>query len=275
MPRPLLDSEIEAKIRAMALARRRLSREIKRLNELAAGATLPDGTTSEVDRLVLLSRGILDSAGRSLGILPASAEPEAADPSPAAPASKEPIPSPADEKPPTAEHQLALQGHARWFLAPDLIAYLGSVRKSGVLRISTASEVFTMEFSGGDIVHCESTRPSSGQRLGDILISQGALDRPTLEAQLATPSTERMGARLLSAGIINREQLDAALRTQVQVLFCHLCREEARGFTFWVGPAMFAAGGIRLSAISLLLEATRVNDEVADRLSWLEDHHAR
>jgi len=268
MQRPALDPEVEAKIRAMALARRRLAREIKRISAMAGRLSPLDLVATEVDRLVLLSRWMLDSSRRSLSPLPAAQEPDARPPA-AIP------PSPTEEVAPTPEHKLVLRGHARWFLAPDLIAYLGSAKKSGVLRISTTSEVFTIEFLAGDIVHCESTRPYSSQRLGDILISQGALDRLTLETQLGAPSPLRLGARLLHRGIITKRQLDAALETQVQILFCRLCREEARNFTFWTGPPMFAEGGVRLSAISLILEGSRVNDEFADSLSWLEERQAQ
>jgi hypothetical protein len=44
-----------------------------------------------------------------------------------------------------------------------------------------------------------------------------------------------------------------------------------KSFSFWTGPAMFASGGIRLSAIGLLLEGTRVNDEFASTLDTLLD----
>ena len=263
MQRPLLDPEIESKLRALALARRRLSREIKRLNAIAEGKP-SDARLGEIDRLVLLARWILDTNKSSIG-------PEVG--APAAPARRAPAIPLVEEKPPTPQHELVMHGQTHWFHAPDLIAYLGSVRKTGVLRITAASEIFTIEFSVGDIVHCESTRPSPGQRLGDILISQGALTRSSLESHLASPSEERLGARLLRSGVITEGQLDAALRTQVQVLFCHLCREETKSFRFWTGPPLFPTGGIKMSAISLLLEGARVNDEFADRLGWLEDRH--
>lgn len=277
-----MDPETESKIRAMALARRRLAREIRRLKGGSDDRTpLPQAST-EMDRLVLLSRSIFDSSSDSTGLRPEATEPRAnaRDSAVAGPEHDDPAPSglapcPSYEQPPTPEHKLVLQGQAGWFLTPDLIGCLGSVRKSGILKIQTVSEVFTIEFHAGDIVHCESTRPSAGQRLGDILVSQGALDRATLEEHLEAPSTERLGTRLLKEGIITQHQLDSALKAQIQVLFCHLGREKSKGFTFWAGPSLFAASGIRMSVISLLLEGARVNDEFADGLQWLEDRYVQ
>lgn len=254
----------------MALARRRLAREIKRLLKEGTGAPPPPGeATTEMDRLVLLARLMLDSTPQ-LPELPEAATELKGQP-PAEPPKRTRSATKFHERPPTPDHTLVMEGHGGWLPTPDLVGCLGSFRKSGVLRIRTAGEVFTIEFQFGDIVHCESTRLSSGQRIGDILVAQGSLDRNLLEKELEVQSTERLGIRLVNAGIVSQEQLDAALKAQIQVLFYHLCREEVKSFSFWVGPAMFASGGIRLSAIGLLLEGTRVNDEFASTLDTLLD----
>lgn len=254
----------------MALARRRLAREIKRLLKEGPGsASAPGDASTEMDRLVLLARLMLDSSRPSPDLPDEAAGVRA--PDPAEVAKRNRAATRFHERPPTPEHTLVMQGHSGWLPTPDLVGCLGSFRKSGILRIRTGGEVFTIEFHLGDIVHCESTRLSSGQRLGDILVSQGSLDRIVLEKELEVHSTERLGLRLLKAGIITQPQLDAALKAQIQVLFYHLCREEVKSFSFWIGPAMFASGGIRLSAIGLLLEGTRVNDEFASTLDTLLD----
>ena len=105
MQRPLLDPEIASKIRAMALARRRLSRGIKRLNGIGESEPRSEAGRAEVDRLVLLSRWILDSDRRSSALPP--------EPAPPAPL-RTPAPIPlAEERPPTPQHELVSDSNHR------------------------------------------------------------------------------------------------------------------------------------------------------------------
>src|SRR5690349_153831 len=85
-------------------------------------------------------------------------------------------PEVADETPPSAQHKLALRGHDQPIPTPDLVNFLSSQKKNGLLEVVTATELFTLEFQNGDIVHAQSNRTPEGQRLGDILVARKACD---------------------------------------------------------------------------------------------------
>lgn len=165
---------------------------------------------------------------------------------------------------PSKEHSLALYGHGTVLPISELIGFLGTIGKSGILRVNTADQSFVLEFLEGYIVHCEATCAPPGLRLGDLLVTQGVITRASLESALAGCTTRRLGQALLEMRLIDKEHLTAALRTQIQWLFSRLFREEVKSFTFWIGPPLQAGDGVRLNANSLLLEGARLSDEGND-----------
>lgn len=166
---------------------------------------------------------------------------------------------------PSARHELALSGRADSIATPDLIGFLSAQRKTGILEVATADETFRLELAGGDVVHAQSDRTPEGQRLGDVLVAQGAIERARLderaEAARARAGGPRLGATLVDDGVVTREQLLAALQVQIQQLFQRLFEAQPTGFTFWSGPPVDADEAVRMNATSLLLEGARVCDE--------------
>jgi hypothetical protein len=110
------------------------------------------------------------------------------------------------------------------------------------------------------------SRMPKGHRLGDVLVEQGALGRSTLEDACADEPTRPLGRLLLEKRLIQKEHLTEALRAQIQWLFNRLFREEAKNFTFWIGPPINSEDGVRLNTTSLLLEGARSSDEADGNL---------
>jgi hypothetical protein len=285
-----LDIERSSKIRALALASRCLTREMKRLRDAPPTRDMDEGSALEIERLVHLARTILDptysreDAGYSR---------EDAGPSALARTTFFPhvTPSPSSAKsaagssnghaskrgenlridllgdgPPSSKHSMALLGHGTRIPIPELVGFLGSLGVDGILRVGTRKELYLVEFGGGQIVHAEASSAPLGHRLGDILVSQGAIDRIELESAFAEEASWKLGRHLVEENLISREQLVHALQTQIQLLFCRLFREEAQSLTFWSGPRLYGEEGVRLNSTSLLLEGARVNDEAEDGL---------
>ena len=254
------------KLMALELSCRRLAQQAK---ILALGGTIVDFARLEkVDGMVLKSLEALDqeiagaaapapktakkrlSAGALLDMLRGKDEepPKGA-------------PERSLDTPPTPEHALALRGVGDAWPTPDLLGFLSSQRKTGLLEVATATEVFTIEFESGDIVHAHVSRTLPEQRLGDVLVANGAIDRETLERVRGTKQKARLGELLLQGGYVTEEHLLAALQTQIQLLFNRLFVARASRFSFWGGPPVHAQGGMRLNAMALILEGARRFDE--------------
>lgn len=162
---------------------------------------------------------------------------------------------------PSSNHTLSLRGHEQLIPTPDLVNFLSSQKKTGLLEVVTAAEQFTLEFDNGDIVHAQSNRTPEGQRLGDILVSRNVIERTVLEQFLRTAGSGRLGETLVAQKWITQEQFLDALRLQIHWLFQRLFEQAASRFCFWSGPPLNADSNVRLNATALLLDGARAFDE--------------
>jgi hypothetical protein len=166
-----------------------------------------------------------------------------------------------DDKPPSEKHKLALRVYGQFLPAPDLIGFLSTYHRTGILEVEAPGELFLVEFEEGDIVHAQSNHMPDGQRLGDVLVSKGYIDREALEKARRENPTGRLGEILLGRALVDKTQLLGALQTQIQLLFNRMFEAPTTRFTFWAGPPMRADEKLRLNATSLLLEGARASDE--------------
>lgn len=166
---------------------------------------------------------------------------------------------------PGPKHAIALRAAAGFVTTPDLITFLSSSRQTGILVVATPVETFVLEFEAGDIVHAHSDGAPKGQRLGDILVDQGAVSRERLDAALASEVPIRIGLHLWEAGQVTHDQLLTALARQIRLQFARLFDLPPLQFTFWTGPPVRAQRKMRLPVTALLLDSARVADERAQR----------
>jgi hypothetical protein len=164
------------------------------------------------------------------------------------------------DTPPSPRHTLALRGHGACVPISELLGFLGAQQKTGLLEVVTPAEVYAVELQGGDIVHVDVSRMPPGHRLGDVLVVQGAINREMLEVMRKMYASERLGEVLLRQRLVTREQLYWALQTQIQLLFNRLFVAPMTRFSFWAGPPIAENRGIRMSAMTLILEGSRVLD---------------
>lgn len=252
------------KLLALDLACQRLARRAKALATISAA--IEAGRVEEVDRLVTLALAMLGEKSAQ----PAAAEVETKkkpsgnlllrmlrgkDEEKPAP------PKQVENAPPSPNHTLALRGEGACFPPPDLLGFLSAQHKTGTLEFVTANEVYTLEFKDGDVVHAHVNPTVPRQRLGDILVSSGAITREDIERIRSQGMSQRLGEVLLQENLVTREQLTAALRTQVQLLFNRMFAAEVTRFQFWNGPPILADEGMRLNAMALIFEGARTHDE--------------
>src|SRR5262245_22054827 len=165
---------------------------------------------------------------------------------------------------PGPDHKLALRGSATLVALPDLLTFLCSIKKTGVLLVDAIDERFAVELREADIVHAHSDCAPAGERLGDVLVEQGVITQVDLDALLAgrkKRGEDRLGTRLIERGYASTEQLLAALEVQIRRLFHRLFTTVATELVFWEGPCVWGEDGMRLNATKLLLDGARAMDE--------------
>lgn len=121
------------------------------------------------------------------------------------------------------------------FSPADALQFLSVNKQTGRLVIGGDEETFTIGLEEGDVVSAYSDASPPGQRLGEILVSRGALSKAELEAFLMrhTQDPARIGRMLTSGELVSREEIYAALREQMGNLFgrCFSSRPRRIAFT--------------------------------------------
>lgn len=155
-----------------------------------------------------------------------------------------------------------LQGYTWAVSLPDIMGFLQMQQKSGVLRVNIGSEVVSLIFDRGDLIHACSDNSPPGTRLGEILVAQGAIDRKGLEAFLVRYSSfpGRLGDALEAEGWISKDELRRALDVQVEHIFDRLFSAADAYFAFREGHSEDIVE-VRRNVFQLLLETCRVRDE--------------
>ena len=156
-----------------------------------------------------------------------------------------------------------LQGNSWTVPLPDLIGFLSSRHKTGVLWVHAPNETFLIELRDGNLVHAASDRTPDGLRIGEILIAQGVLKKKDLHGFLEgrEKGESPLGTALREQGLINSQELEDALKYQVQQLFHRLLKTENAIFRFQESMQLMLAQHVDLNITQLLLESARVHDE--------------
>jgi hypothetical protein len=156
-----------------------------------------------------------------------------------------------------------LIGHASVASVSEVLGFLSAMGKSGVLWVDVPRESFLVQLKDGAVVYAQGDNPPDGQRLGEILIRQGAVDPEEMALALrgASEANEVLGAYLVRAGDVTPAQLSRALAEQAQMIFHRMFGNPDASYHFEDGVRMVDSQDVRLNVIQLLLESARVNDE--------------
>lgn len=167
-----------------------------------------------------------------------------------------------------------LRGTTRSITLSEILGFIATLRKSGVLRVSTGAEAFVVQLAEGHVVFAQSDAPPPGQRLGEILSALGALG-PEASARLAAGRglpEGLLGQRLVLEGLLSQEALRHALSYQIQCIFHRLFHSRGALFQFDEGVSVISPDDVRLNVTSLLLESARSSDEHARDPRHLHDY---
>lgn len=213
-----------------------------------AGADLPGEVLQRLER----SATLLHSAIRSvLGPGPAGGEGE-----------------PPARGGPLARHWIeqgfdGIQGSSRAVTVVELLSFISSSQKSGILSVRSPAESFLVQLEDGRVVYARGDATPREERLGQLLLRSGALRREQLEEALASRGERdlRLGDLLEQRGLVTPEALQAALGEQVQRLFHRLCVPGDQRFRFFEGLRIESRPRVSMNVTQLLLECARIWDE--------------
>ncbi|MCA8968974.1 MAG: DUF4388 domain-containing protein [Planctomycetes bacterium] len=159
-----------------------------------------------------------------------------------------------------------IHGHSESIELASVVELIALQRKTGLLRVKGQSETFLLEFEDGDVVHAVSDNAPERDRLGEILVDQGALDRDVLRDLLMKyrGSRRRLGTHFEIQQLVGEAGLRRALEEQVQRLFHRLFAAKDAYFEFMEDAGTEHFQKVRLGAMSLLLESAHMIDTERD-----------
>ncbi len=161
-----------------------------------------------------------------------------------------------------ATPRVVLSGDASGFPLSDLIAFLSQARWSGIVRVQSPGGERSVILREGEVRGA--TSDVAADRLGEVLVRLGYLERPQLEAVLREHPPSKIGRTLVERGLLQAHDLFKCVTHQVSEIFhaIVLCRE---GSFFLVDQPVDEKSGhiIQLSTQSLLMDSIRKIDELA------------
>lgn len=162
---------------------------------------------------------------------------------------------PADsvERPPSRGHVLALAGSDALLPTQEVVALIAARRQTGLVKLRTQRETFTLEFDNGQVAHMHTSAAAEGERLGDILVARGWLKAEQIQTIRQRNQRGRFGEALLTGNFVTEDQLLAALETQIHLLVGRLCQSQTLQFSFWQGPLVFGRPRLRIDLSALML----------------------
>lgn len=166
---------------------------------------------------------------------------------------------PVADRAPQADH---LQGSSRAVPIQDLLCFLSTTQKSGILRIEAESERFLLQLDQGSIVYATGDAPPSGEGLSELLTQRGVHSAELLGRlpEGAQPGTW-VDRNLVGTSWIARDSLLSAIQEQTRLAFFRLCSAHHTRFRFYEGAQIQNVVPIKQSAVELLLEYSRAQDE--------------
>ncbi len=160
---------------------------------------------------------------------------------------------------------MALAGTLKDFGLPDIVQLIGLQRKTGTLHLSTPGETVNVIFENGNIVAADSSMTRPSDRIGNALVTQGAISQEQLNQALSVQkqTMQRLGHVLISEQIVSEDMLRKAVEAQLfQVVFrLFRWREGEYAFETQATVDYERTGAVSLGADFVLMEGIRMVDE--------------
>lgn len=160
---------------------------------------------------------------------------------------------------------MALAGTLKDFGLPDIFQLIGLQRKTGVLHMEHRGETAKLIFENGNVVDAESSLVRTSDRIGVVLVNQGAITQEQLNEGLALQrqTLQRLGQVLLSENMVAVESLRKARESQLLHVVFGLFRWKEGSYNFEAQSTVDYDRGasVALGADFILMEGIRMVDE--------------
>lgn len=169
-----------------------------------------------------------------------------------------------------------LQGHTHTVSIPEILGFIAHLGKTGTLTVYASAEVFFVQLEEGSLVYAQGDNSPKNLLLGEILVSQGALERDVLENLLQDEGRNSLvlGRTLLEKELVSEQALRIALSYQIQQVIHRMYATRDAAFRFDDCAHVLEGEDLRLNVISLLLESARSLDEFTARGAAQKDSAA-
>ena len=161
---------------------------------------------------------------------------------------------------------MALQGSLDDFSLPEILQLIAVQQKSGVLKLTSGSEVAVIFFEGGRVVSTRDRRRSARDPLKVFLTQTGHITEAQLKQieTIESESRRELTDVLLSGNYLTSEQLAGAIQDQVQDTMHQLLTWKAGNYHFSGDGRTVPkfAANVRLNTEGLLMESMRRLDEI-------------
>ncbi len=160
---------------------------------------------------------------------------------------------------------MALEGTLRDFSFADILQLISLQRKTGVLTLKNEGDVVTVSFLDGKIIAASSLNQHPQDRLGLILLKQGALDEAALEAALRRQeeTLQRLGRILIDHAVVSSDVVRGALEQQVLQIIYRVFRWSDGEYHFSQETDVDFDRDLMVPMVvdSIIMEGARMTDE--------------
>ncbi len=171
--------------------------------------------------------------------------------------------------------ELDLQGNIERFTLPEIFQLVSTSRKTGTLGIQRDDDIVMVYFKNGAVVY--GYGPRKTYHVGRMLmerkrITSEQLDRAIAEQSKQKSSGKRLGQILIENGAIDRADLEEVVREQVQELIYSLMAWERGSFKFYENQ--FPTDEeitVKISTENVVLEGLRRLDEMTRLKDYLPE----
>jgi hypothetical protein len=145
----------------------------------------------------------------------------------------------------------------------SLLGFLGSLQKTGVLRVRAGDTRYRISVVRGDVVHGVCDPRPEAELLANILMERGVIGRDALDRFFEEwgASESRLVDALNHERLVSTSHLRDALTQQMQQLFDRLLVASPAEWAFHEGEATLCYVNVRLNVNRVLLESARKHDE--------------
>ena len=160
---------------------------------------------------------------------------------------------------------MAFKGTLREFKVPDILQIIALQKKTGILTFTNPDGFVTLTFEAGQIVGVDAFPRKIGMRMGGVLVKRESITQEMLDRALAIQkkTNQRVGEVLLSLGMVDRKTIEEALQNQAVEVVLSLFKWKKGDYNFKVleelDPSIRALEPI--STDSLIMEGVQMLDE--------------